>query len=132
MVIGDWYLLNKLMMKKIIKQVQDQNRQMEKAEAKAIHSEINNSATDKSRRSFLKKSALGGIALGGLMHLSVEDTIAQTTSKVNRSSSPSELKITDMRIAMIASKWIIRIDTNQGIYGLGRSGMALTAVMHYS
>jgi L-alanine-DL-glutamate epimerase-like enolase superfamily enzyme len=106
-------------MKKIIKQIKEQNQQMEKAENEAVHTEINNPATDKSRRSFLKKSALGGIALGGLMHLSIEDTIAQTTSNVSRASSPSDLKITDMRIAMIASKQIIRIDTNQGIYGLG-------------
>lgn len=106
-------------MKNIIKKIQQENRQLEKAEADAIRDEINNPVTDKSRRAFLKKTALGGIALGGLMHLSVEDTIAQTTSNVSRSSSPSDLKITDMRIAMIASKPIIRIDTNQGIYGLG-------------
>jgi L-alanine-DL-glutamate epimerase-like enolase superfamily enzyme len=106
-------------MKNIIKQIKEQYQQMEKAENEAIHTEINNPATDKSRRSFLKKSALGGIALGGLMHLSIEDTIAQTTSNVSRASSPSDLKITDMRIAMIASKQIIRIDTNQGIHGLG-------------
>jgi L-alanine-DL-glutamate epimerase-like enolase superfamily enzyme len=67
----------------------------------------------------LKKTALGGIALGGLMNISFEDTISQATSKVNRASSPSDLKITDMRIAMIANKPIIRIDSNQGIYGLG-------------
>ena len=75
------------------------------------------------RRNFLKKAALGGIALGGMMNLSIEDTIAQTTSKVNRSSSPSELKITDMRVAVLGNAgWrraLIKIDTNQGIYGLG-------------
>ncbi len=92
---------------------------METAEENANRAETVNPATDNSRRNFLKKTALGGIALGGLMHLSVEDTVAQTTSYVQRSSSPSELKITDMRMAMIANKWIIRIDTNQGIYGLG-------------
>jgi L-alanine-DL-glutamate epimerase-like enolase superfamily enzyme len=112
-------IIKKFLMKNIIKQIKEQNRQMEKVEKKDIHAEINNPATDRSRRDFLKKAALGGIALGGLMHLSVEDTVAQTTSNVQRSSSPSELKITDMRMAMIASKWIIRIDTNQGIYGLG-------------
>ena len=54
--------------------------------------------------------------------MSVEDTIAQTTSNVQRSSSPSELKITDMRVAVLGNVGrtpIIRIDTNQGIYGLG-------------
>ena len=61
--------------------------------------------------------------LGGLMHLSIEDTVAQTTQNVSRSSSPSDLRITDLRIAdksgrSLANR-IIRIDTNQGIYGLG-------------
>ena len=58
-----------------------------------------NPATLNNRRNFLKKAALGGIALGGLWHLSVEDTIAQTTQNVSRASSPSDLKITDLRIA---------------------------------
>ncbi|HLP74193.1 MAG TPA: mandelate racemase/muconate lactonizing enzyme family protein [Bacteroidales bacterium] len=71
------------------------------------------------RRDFLKKAALGSVALGGMMKLSAEDSIAMTTQEVKRASSPSELKITDMRIANIYNKWIIRIDTNQGIYGLG-------------
>jgi L-alanine-DL-glutamate epimerase-like enolase superfamily enzyme len=56
------------------------------------------------------------------MKLSIEDTIAQTTSNVQRASSPSELKITDMRYALTAAMGgtaIIRIDTNEGIYGLG-------------
>jgi L-alanine-DL-glutamate epimerase-like enolase superfamily enzyme len=57
-----------------------------------------------------------------MMKLSIEDTIAQTTSGVQRSSSPSDLKITDMRVALtsvMGGTAIIRIDTNQGIYGLG-------------
>jgi L-alanine-DL-glutamate epimerase-like enolase superfamily enzyme len=77
---------------------------------------------DNSRRGFLKKAALGGIALGGFIHASIEDTIAHTTSNVNRASSPSDLKITDMRVAVLGNVGrtaIIRIDTNQGIYGLG-------------
>jgi L-alanine-DL-glutamate epimerase-like enolase superfamily enzyme len=75
------------------------------------------------RRSFLKKSALGGIMLGGFMFSSHEDTLAQSTSKVNRNSSPADLKITDMRYAVVMNGHarcpVIRIDTNQGIYGLG-------------
>jgi L-alanine-DL-glutamate epimerase-like enolase superfamily enzyme len=37
-------------------------------------------------------------------------------------SSPSQLKITDMRLAVVCSNYdypLIRIDTNQGVYGLG-------------
>lgn len=106
-------------MKNMIQKIASQNKEMEKAEAAAAKAEIENPKTSNSRRSFLKRAAIGGIALGGMMHLSVEDTIAQTTSKVNRSSAPSDLKITDMRVANIYNKWILRIDTNQGISGLG-------------
>jgi L-alanine-DL-glutamate epimerase-like enolase superfamily enzyme len=75
------------------------------------------------RRSFLKRSLLGGIALGtASAFLPIEDIIAQSTQKVPRYSSPSDLKITDMRYCIIQNVGrtpIIRIDTNQGIYGLG-------------
>jgi L-alanine-DL-glutamate epimerase-like enolase superfamily enzyme len=75
------------------------------------------------RRQFLKKAGLGGMMLGGFMFSSVEDTIAQSTSNVNRASAPSDLKITDMRYAVVMNGGgrcpVIRIDTNQGIYGLG-------------
>jgi hypothetical protein len=109
-------------MKSILQQIADKNRQQEKTEAEAIKTEIANPSTSNDRRSFLKKAALGGMALGGLMRLSIEDTIAQTTSNVQHASSPSELKITDMRYALTAAMGgtaIIRIDTNQGISGLG-------------
>ncbi len=79
------------------------------------------------RRDFFKQAALGGMALTGLTGLPVESIIARTTANVTRFSSPSDLKITDMRYTTIsngtaatnARNVIIRIDTNQGIYGLG-------------
>ena len=75
------------------------------------------------RRSFLKKSALGGITLGGAFMFSpIEELVAQSTQKVTRFSAPSDLKITDMRYCVttvLGRTAIIRIDTNQGIYGLG-------------
>jgi L-alanine-DL-glutamate epimerase-like enolase superfamily enzyme len=46
----------------------------------------------------------------------------QVESAIRTYSSPSELKITDMRMAVVASNYdypIIRIDTNQGVYGIG-------------
>ncbi|HKH63072.1 MAG TPA: mandelate racemase/muconate lactonizing enzyme family protein, partial [Flavitalea sp.] len=80
-------------------------------------------AQENPRRSFFKKSAIGGIALGGSLMLSpFEDIIAQTTQKVKRYSAPADLKITDMRYCVttvLGRTAIIRIDTNQGIYGLG-------------
>jgi len=78
---------------------------------------------ENSRRSFFKKSAMGGIALGGAFMLSpIEDIVAQSTQKVTRYGAPSDLKITDMRYCVtpvLGRTAIIRIDTNQGIYGLG-------------
>jgi L-alanine-DL-glutamate epimerase-like enolase superfamily enzyme len=109
-------------MKSILQQIADKTRQEEKLQAEDVKNEIDNPITSNDRRSFLKKAALGGIALGGMMKLSIEDTIAQTTSKVSRASSPSDLKITDMRVTLtsvMGGTAIIRIDTNQGIYGLG-------------
>ncbi|HEX8531487.1 MAG TPA: mandelate racemase/muconate lactonizing enzyme family protein [Cytophagales bacterium] len=109
-------------MKSILQQIIAQNRQQEKAEAAARQQEIDNPQTKDNRRNFLKKTALGGITLGGMLAAPLEDTLAHTTSKVNRASNPSELKITDMRYALTAvmgGTAIIRIDTNQGIYGLG-------------
>src|SRR5216683_2403016 len=52
-----------------------------------------------------------------------EETLEAVPQNVNKNSKPSELKITDLRVATIArapmTDPIIRIDTNQGIYGLG-------------
>ncbi|MBL0269851.1 MAG: mandelate racemase/muconate lactonizing enzyme family protein [Chitinophagaceae bacterium] len=82
-----------------------------------------NQTDNNSRRSFLKKSALGGITLGGaFMFTPIEDLIAQSTQNVKRYSGPSDLRITDMRYCVstvLGRTAIIRIDTNQGIYGLG-------------
>ena len=101
--------MNSELNKIIEKEKMSENNEMEPAE-------------DNSRRGFLKKAAWGGVALGSMMGASIEDTIAMTTQNVRRSSSPSELKITDMRYAVVQNVGrtpIIRIDTNQGIYGLG-------------
>jgi L-alanine-DL-glutamate epimerase-like enolase superfamily enzyme len=48
--------------------------------------------------------------------------LGQVENAINTYSRPSDLKITDMRIAVVASNYdypIIRIDTNQGVYGIG-------------
>lgn len=114
-------------MKNSLQKLAEENRLREKEEAAASRAEINDPSTTNQRRNFLKKTALGGIALTGLMSMSFEDTMAKTTSKIPRYGSPSDLKITDMRYTTIsngtgatnARNVIIRIDTNQDIYGLG-------------
>ncbi len=107
-------------MKNLLRSLIEKERAREEDEL-ATNS-IRSEPEDNSRRSFIRKAALGGIALGGLMNSRIEDTVARVTSNVSRASSPSELKITDMRVAVITNVGrtpIIRIDTNQGIYGLG-------------
>jgi L-alanine-DL-glutamate epimerase-like enolase superfamily enzyme len=110
-------------MKTILRQIAEKQRHDEIVQRNALKAEMNNPDTTRDRRSFLKKAALGGVALGGLLYLPVEETIARTTQNVSRASSPSDLKITDLRVAekgnMGLASRIIRIDTNQGIYGLG-------------
>jgi len=109
-------------MKSIIKEIIAKTKKEESAAVAAQLAEIQDPKTDNKRRNFLKQTALGGIALTGLMGLSLEDTVAATTSKVQKASNPSDLKITDMRYCLtnvMGGTAIIRIDTNQGIYGLG-------------
>lgn len=75
------------------------------------------------RRDFLKKAAFTGLSLGAFISAPLEDTMAEASRSVNRHSAPSDLKITDMRFAVVMNGGgrcpIIRIDTNQGISGWG-------------
>src|SRR5271166_824854 len=80
------------------------------------------------RRDVLKTSAL---ALGA--GLFSRESAEAYPKGVNTNSSPSTLKITDMRIATVVKPGpspcpIIRLDTNQGVYGLGevRDGASAT------
>ncbi len=84
------------------------------------------------RREMLKTSAVAlGAAALGQTQLSAAETVSKN---VNTNSSPSTLKITDVRTATVIQKpapgpcTIIRIDTNQGVYGLGevRDGASAT------
>ena len=84
------------------------------------------SKTNLNRRSFVRAAA----GISGAFW--AEETIQAYQSHVNTNSKPADLKITDMRIAVIARAPmtcpVIRIDTNQGIYGLGevRDGASKT------
>jgi L-alanine-DL-glutamate epimerase-like enolase superfamily enzyme len=78
-----------------------------------------------SRRSLLKGAGAGfaGLSLAGTIGAPIEEQIAYATQNVKRSSSPSELRITDLRIAVVTRAPfrcpLIRIDTNQDICGYG-------------
>src|SRR5579863_6461850 len=74
------------------------------------------------RRGLLKSSA--GILGGALLGMSAKADPKPPIQNVNTNSSPSKLKITDLRVATIKKPGpspctIVRLDTNQGVYGLG-------------
>lgn len=71
------------------------------------------------RRSFLKKAALGGLSMSAMAFAPVDEQVDFVTQKVSRASSPSALRITDMRYAWVDNTPIIRIYTNQDIVGHG-------------
>ncbi|HUU15946.1 MAG TPA: mandelate racemase/muconate lactonizing enzyme family protein [Sedimentisphaerales bacterium] len=78
-----------------------------------------------SRRSLLKSAGTGiaGLSLAGMVSAPIEEQVAYATQNVKRSSSPSQLRITDLRIAVVTRAPfrcpLIRIDTNQDISGYG-------------
>ena len=83
------------------------------------------------RRGLFKASAATlGAALLGKRAVADDET---PVKNVNTHSSPSTLKITDLRVATIVKPGpspctIVRLDTNQGVYGLGevRDGASAT------
>jgi L-alanine-DL-glutamate epimerase-like enolase superfamily enzyme len=89
-----------------------------------------------SRRSMLRSAAAGAM-FGPLFKATEGQVSAQQT--VNKNSSPSTLKITDMRACRLAANYdypLIKIYTNQDVYGLGEvrdagvEGIALVLKAH--
>ena len=83
------------------------------------------------RRSFFKSLGSAAAGAGALSLLTDADLEAQPQN-VQRNSIPSELKITDLRVATVVGAPmtcpIIRLDTNQGLVGWGevRDGASAT------
>src|SRR3981189_924478 len=88
---------------------------------------IKSRANAPGRRGFLK--GLAGAAGAAVL---TDGTLEAVPQHVNTNSKPSDLKITDLRVAVVTRAPmtcpLIRIDTNQGIYGLGevRDGASKT------
>jgi L-alanine-DL-glutamate epimerase-like enolase superfamily enzyme len=89
----------------------------------AVNQSIETEKQGDNRRDFIKKATLGGLFLGMKYDTQPEKEMEYVTQKVRRSSAPSDLKITDLRVAVVAGAPmtcpILRIDTNQGISGYG-------------
>jgi len=74
-----------------------------------------------SRRTWLTSStkATAAVAVGSLV---TNADLENLTAQVNTNSSPSKLKITDMRIAHSDRSMLMRLDTTRAFPGTGRSG----------
>ncbi|MGD0000053.1 MAG: mandelate racemase/muconate lactonizing enzyme family protein, partial [Bryobacteraceae bacterium] len=96
-------------------------------------------ATEKNRtglsRRALMRSGLAAAATGPLF----KATAGTTSASLNTNSAPSDLRITDMRACRVAANYdypIIKLYTNQGVYGLGEvrdagvEGIALILKAH--
>ena len=79
----------------------------------------------RSRRSILKGfgASVAGLSLANMIGAPIEEQVAFATQNLRRSSSPSQLRITDLRVAVVSRAPmrcpLIRIDTNQDICGYG-------------
>jgi L-alanine-DL-glutamate epimerase-like enolase superfamily enzyme len=71
------------------------------------------------RRDFMKNLALG--SAGGFLGLSGIGKIAEKTSQ---NTAPSNIKITDLRCAIIGNSPVVRITTDAGISGYGQAESA--------
>jgi L-alanine-DL-glutamate epimerase-like enolase superfamily enzyme len=71
-----------------------------------------------SRRTFITSStsATAAVAAGSLV---TNADLEQVNAQVNTNSGPTQLRITDMRIAHTERSMLMRLDTNQGISGYG-------------
>lgn len=77
--------------------------------------------TAMNRRTLLRGTARA-MTGASMFKLTEAGLMPQASTGVNTNSAPSQLKITDMRACTVAANYdypIIRIDTNQGVYGLG-------------
>jgi len=104
-----------------------------------------------SRRSLLGQAAAAS-ALGAIFKMTEGPVAAQQAGRggggggrgmsnvhygsINKYSAPSDLRITDMRVVTIASNFdytIVRLDTNQDVYGLGeiRDGASRQTVLNF-
>jgi len=71
-----------------------------------------------SRRQFFRRSgaATAAVGLGGFL---TNSEIKAIPDRINTNSRPSDLKITDMRTVTVHGRHIIRLSTNQGVFGYG-------------
>jgi L-alanine-DL-glutamate epimerase-like enolase superfamily enzyme len=82
----------------------------------------NNKTSGMNRRGLFRSAS--GVLGGALLSGAIKAESKAPVQNVNTNSTPSKLKITDLRVATIRKPGpspctIVRLDTNQGVYGVG-------------
>lgn len=84
-----------------------------------------------SRRSFLTKSALAGVFSASAIS-TFGQGLVEAVEKAPLSSSPSDLKITDIKCGYLQNRgsMFVKVHTNQGIWGCGEAVDAIGGTYH--
>ena len=87
-----------------------------------IKNEESNSASN--RRDFLKKASLSGLGAGFLTVNSPTGIFTSTDTVQSKTTPGFNIKITDLRCAIMGNSPVVRITTDQGIDGYGQAETA--------
>src|SRR4028119_1783690 len=84
------------------------------------------------RRSFLTKSALAGVFGAASLSSTYGQGLETAIEKAPLASSPSDLKITDIKCGYIRNghSLFVKVHTNQGIWGCGEAVDASVGTYH--
>jgi galactonate dehydratase len=83
-----------------------------------------------SRRAFLGKAAAMTAAASVTPLTGFGKGLEEAVQRTRKSSTPSELKITDVKCAFVGGKLFVKIFSNQDIYGLGEGVDAVNGTYH--
>src|SRR5687768_8328084 len=86
--------------------------------------------SDNSRRSFLSKAALAAAAVPFASFSSFGQGYEEALNKTPKLSSPSDLKITEVKCGFLKGSLFVKIYTNQDIYGCGEGVDAIPGTYH--
>ena len=72
------------------------------------------------RRDFIKKASAGGLGMGLLGAGTYDEDLASSVDFQSKPAANAKIKITDIKVAVIANSPVVRITTDAGISGYGQ------------
>ncbi len=87
-------------------------------------SKVGKEDSSSNRRDFLKKASIGGLGAGLIGSNASAGIFSEPGSTQAKDATKPEIKITDLKCAIIGGSPVIRITTNEGISGYGQGEIA--------